>query len=326
MLDSDVKENALMRINKKILPALLQDKTTGHNLLWATDGYEKYGAGYKRNEEITVNCITGINGEIIRPRVVKSKKEQEFRIRDRAEVFTPTWICNKQNNLIDTAWFGYKAPFNCENHQTWITNYKKIGFKHVHGHTWQDYVSEIRLEIACGEAPYITSRYDTVTGSIIPVKRRIGILDRKLRIISENTNTSNTWLKWTEKALKSVYAFDWQGDNVLLARENALQAVIEAYNAIFKKNLSIYRLQNFSEILSWNIWQMDGMRFVIPDSCKEEESLPDLLGRITKSPCPGCRNNDVEQHNGIYCIIMDWEQGITQRFVDIVKGGGHNAC
>ena len=31
-----------------------------------------------------------------------------------AEVFTPSWICNAQNNLIDNAWFERKDVFNKE--------------------------------------------------------------------------------------------------------------------------------------------------------------------------------------------------------------------
>ena len=42
------------------------------------------------------------------------------------------------------------------------------------------------MEITCGEAPYLVSRYDVVKGEIIPVEDRIGILDRKLRVINEN--------------------------------------------------------------------------------------------------------------------------------------------
>ena len=41
------------------------------------------------------------------------------------------------------------------------------------------------MEVSCGEAPYITSRYDTVSGDYIEVPDRIGLLDRKLRVISE---------------------------------------------------------------------------------------------------------------------------------------------
>ena len=51
--------------------------------------------------------------------------------------------------------------------------------------TWKQYIDSRRLEITCGEAPYIASRYDASTGEAIPIKDRIGILDRKLRIINE---------------------------------------------------------------------------------------------------------------------------------------------
>ena len=42
-------------------------------------------------------------------------------------------------------------------------------------------------------SPYLVSRYDTTTGESIPIYKRIGLLDRKLRIINENTTTFNEW-------------------------------------------------------------------------------------------------------------------------------------
>lgn len=78
------------------------------------------------------------------------------------------------------------------------------------------------MEITCGEGPYLVSRYDTTTGDFIPVEERIGLLDRKLRVISENTETSGEWLEMAQKAYKNIYAFEWQGDNLLLAREALL--------------------------------------------------------------------------------------------------------
>lgn len=35
----------------------------------------------------------------------------------------------------------------------------------------------------------MVSRYDTVTGETISISQRIGLLDRKLRVVSENTET-----------------------------------------------------------------------------------------------------------------------------------------
>ena len=216
----DLKENYLNWLNKDILAILLKDHSSHKNIIWATDNYAHKGPGYQKYDTIEISAITGYNGNVVRPRITKSKKEQAERIRQKAEVFTPAWICNKQNNLVDNAWFGRENVFNTETEKGWTTNIEKVTFPD--GKTWQDYVKAQRLEITCGEAPYLASRYDTVTGEIISVKNRIGLLDRKLRIVSENNDNEKDWYDWAKEAFKATYGFDWQGDNVLLARENYL--------------------------------------------------------------------------------------------------------
>ena len=51
---------------------------------------------------------------------------------------------------------------------------------------WKSYVAEQRMEITCGEAPYLTSRYDTTTGAYIELKNRIGLLDKNELELIEN--------------------------------------------------------------------------------------------------------------------------------------------
>ena len=72
---------------------------------------------------------------------------------------------------------------------------KKIVFSDEKGKTWKDYVDLVCMEITCGEAPFLVSRYDAATGEIIPLKKRIGILDRKIRIVNENVTGHNDWIK-----------------------------------------------------------------------------------------------------------------------------------
>jgi hypothetical protein len=48
------------------------------------------------------------------PRVHKDKLLQLSRSKEMAEVFTPSWICNAQNNLVDNSWFGRDNVFNTE--------------------------------------------------------------------------------------------------------------------------------------------------------------------------------------------------------------------
>ena len=317
----DIKENTLLKMDKRLLEILLKDKTTGKNIIWATDNYARYGAGYAFGKPISIDLVTLKNGGIIKPRVEKSKTEQQKRVRQKAEVFTPSWICNAQNNLVDEAWFGKKSPFNNEDeiNKTWQTLTGKIEFSNEKDKTWQDYIKAVRIEITCGEAPYITSRYDTVTGEYIEVFNRIGLLDRKLRIVNENTNTQEDWVKWAKIAVQNIYGFDWQGDNVLLARENVLFTLIENYQFKFQQMLPTQELIEFAKIIAWNIWQMDGLKFVVPNSCctqtKTEQTLFESI--VISTECEGCKKGSNKKHNGIYCKIKDWRTGKTVRFVDI---------
>ena len=327
----DIKENNLLKIDSELLEILLKDKTTGKNIIWATDNYTKYGAAYNPDQEIKIDLITGQRGSIIRPRTKKSKAEQQQRVRQKAEVFTPSWVCNAQNNLVDDAWFGRKDVFNTEKEtengtHVWTRTEGKIVFPDWYGKRWQDYVRANRLEIPWGEAPFLTSRYDAVTGEFIEVNDRIGMLDRKLRVVGENTESRDEWIEWATVALQGIYGFDWQGDNVLIARENILFSVIEQYEAKFNEKLETQDVIGFAEIIAWNIWQMDGLRFVVPNSCCTKEAVEeDLFERkVVAKPCEGCKIGFGEKsrlkHNGIYCTIMNWQTGKSERFVDSLKG------
>ena len=314
----DVKENAIATLDPKILRILLKDKTTRQNIIWATDDYVSLGEQYASDQQITVKSITGSNGNVIRPRIEKSKDEQTSRVRNKAEVFTPSWVCNKQNNLVDAAWFGRENVFNTETENGWVHTTEKITFPE--GKTWQDYVSANRLEISCGEAPYLVSRYDTVTGEPISVERRIGLLDRKLRVVCENCDSEQEWVAWAKKAVQSVYGYDWQGDNVLLARENLLYTFADYYEYKFTVPAIPPYLAEIAKILAWNIWQMDGIKFVVPNSCyAEADQQLNLFGYVVTTACPGCTTGDHSRHNGIYARTYDWvdqHSVIFRSFID----------
>lgn len=306
-------ENDILDIEPTILSVLLIDRTTNKNIIWATDHYKQKGVQYSQKKAIKLELITGKNANIIRPRILKSQNEKTTRAREKAEVFTPSWMCNIQNNLIDERWFEQKNVFNVEKKESWKANKNKIVFPK--GKSWKDYVKNIRLEITCGEAPYIVSRYDTVTGKSIPIKERIGLLDRKLRVIGENTKTKKEWLKWAKIAYKSTYGYDWQGDNVLLARKNLIFTVLEYYKEKFQEEIKNLQIMQFAEIISWNIWQMDGARGVIPDSCRNNVKTKKVI------KCIGCQTNNINKHNGTYCKIMDWEEKKAIKFVSLMNKG-----
>jgi hypothetical protein len=209
---------------------------------------------------------------------------------------------------VDSAWFGREGVFNTETDNGWVPTTEKITFPE--GKTWQDYVRANRLEISCGEAPYLVSRYDTVTGEPIPVERRIGLLDRKLRIVCENCDSEQEWVKWSKKAFQSIYGYEWQGDNVLLARENLLYTFSDYYFYKFSVPAIKEYLLIIANIIVWNIWQMDGIRGVVPNTCHPVKDTSILaMFDDYEAPvveCPGCAKNDIFSHNGIQCRIFDW--------------------
>jgi len=231
---------------------------------------------------------------------------------------------------VDEAWFGRRDVFNIEDstQHTWQTNPNPITFPE--GKSWRDYVRATRMEMTCGEAPYLVSRYDTTTGNPIPLQDRIGLLDRKLRVVSENTNESGEWLEWAQIAYKNTYGFEWQGDSLLLAREALLLTFIEYYQAKFGKAPLEKSIKYIAYIIGWNLWQMDGLKGVVPDSCKNGvvEIVPSLFGDMEQRvDCLGCQQEDIRKHNGIYCLIRDWgakdpktgEMNRKIRFIDLMK-------
>lgn len=295
----DISEKDIVRCHDRLLSILLRDKTTKSNIIWATSDYEQFGEGFGATDKIEILSITGANANVIRPRILKNTEKQTNRTRDMSEVFTPSWVCNMQNNLIDQAWFGRESAFNTTKDDTWAANTSPIIFTNEKGEKWTDYVDSRRLEITCGEAPYLVSRYDTVTGESIPVERRIGLLDRKLRVVHENTLTEEEWLKWAIRAYESIYGYDYQGDNVLLSRKNMLLTFDDYMIWKFDKHPSLKELMIIANIIAWNIWQMDGETYTVPfgkiEDRQRQISFSDWLsGDVFLKP---------EQKN---CRIMDW--------------------
>lgn len=330
--EADIKENELLAMSPEILDILLKDHTTQCNIFWATDSYSHLGKGFAYSDQITAEKITSGYGKIIIPRAAKSSDTQRQRSREMAEVFTPSWICNKQNNLIDNAWFGRENVFNSEvdasdGSHIWIVNDNHITFPE--GKTWRDYVGDTRMEITCGEAPYLVSRYDTVSGEYIPIEKRIGLLDRKLRVVSENTESIEEWLEGTRLAFKNTYGYEWQGDNLVLAREALLYTFIDYFRNKFGKMPTLKSLSYIAYVISWNIWQMDGLKGVIPGTCHSTKiTNVGLFGDIEESitPCKGCKDGDLRLHNGTYAMICDWGQNGKPekakkklRYIDLIR-------
>jgi len=149
-------------------------------------------------------------------------------------------------------------------------------------------------------------------GNIIPFEERIGLLDRKIRIINENTETEEEWFIWIKRAFESIYGYEYQGDNLLIARQNIFYTFIESMEYKFSHKPNEKQMREIAEIISWNIWQMDGITMAVPYSEKSTENNQlTLFNFINK--------NEKTKQKLIPCKIFDWKSKSAIEFKNINK-------
>ena len=241
----DISEEKLAMEAADLLKILLKDRTTKKNIVWATHSYELLGKGFAPSDRITPSRVTGTHANLIQPRSEKSKYDQKDRTKIRAEVFTPTWLVKKQNGYVEAE---------------------------LEALDLEDYIQLRWLEITCGEAPYMVTRYDTVTGEEIPLSERVGFVDRKLQRISREVSDEATFYELVKKAYRASYGYEYQGDSLLLARENLLATFEDYYLAKTGNQPTLEQKKEIATIISYNVFQMDGLNKISPYSAKQERS------------------------------------------------------
>lgn len=243
-----------MEFTDSLMKVLLTDRSTGRNIMWVTEEHRDTHPEILPDGEMTLEQLNGSAGELIKHRVYKDRMAQDRRTRSKGEVYTPLWIVGAQNDLIDSHWLRREGPFGGRGQVLFPEDV-----------SWQDYVKARRLEITCGEAPYLTGMYDAVSGeNVVKAVRRTGLLDRKLRVVSENTQDEKSWLFWAKKAYQSIYGFECMGDSLLLARKNLLSTFADNMRCKFGRGPNGRELRAVANIISWNIWQMDGSSLTPP--------------------------------------------------------------
>ena len=258
-------QDEILRLHAKgLLAPLLADKTTKRNIIWATDAYRALGFPYERTQEILPALITGEHSDVIKTRARKEMEQQSERTRRHAEVFTPLQICRRMIAEADAVYFGGDDPFMKDGVPA-----ERVSFPRRK--KWQHYVDARRLEITCGEAPYLVHRYDVATMESVPLAERQGILDRKLRVVTENAIDETAWMKWALRAYQATYGYEFQGDNLLIARVNLLMTFEEYLRARWRRKPTEREYRAIVRTIVWNLWQMDGIRGTIPYA---EESEP----------------------------------------------------
>lgn len=297
----NIQDDILILNNRGLLNRLLEDKTTKKNIMWATDAYSAFGERYFRNEEIRPELITGANSDIIKTRARKAMELQFERTRQRAEVFTPMWICKRMNDDAGRFWFEDNGAATGTDYYADYTENLKNNDK-----LFKRYIDSKWLEITCGEAPYLVSRYDVATGEMIPVSKRSGILDRKLQVIGKLLDSEDEWLKWVIRAYQATFGYEFQGDNVLISRVNMLMTFAEYMEERWCRKPTNKECEKLANIIAWNIWQMDGLTFTIPyRKAQEHFQQLDIFGLLDE-------DNEIQKDlheevvNQPYCRIYDW--------------------
>lgn len=203
--------------------------------------------------ERTTGTKFPINPDEVMPRYLKAQEDQKSRTAKKAEVFTPYEIIERMNDSLEP---------DDENKAQYIK--KKV------------------LEITCGEAPYLTTRYDAVTGEEIPVEKRLGLLDRKLQCIPKEIG-KELYVLCVDAALKASYGYEWQYDSLFLARRNLLMTTIEHFESVWGTEPEYLDVLSWATTISYNIFRMDGVSMCIPE---------------TKIPA----------------MVMNWDSGTLERF------------
>ena len=306
-------QDEILRLHSMgFLKELLVDKTTKTNVIWETDAYQELGTEYQRDKEIQIKLVTGQNSDVIKNRARKAMEQQSERTRKHAEVFTPLWICRKMVSYADSVWFGKADAFIDKDNLAEQVLFPKQ-------RKWQHYVDARRLEITCGEAPYLVNRYDVSTGEIISLQERQGVLDRKLRIVNENTVDESDWIKWALRAFQATYGYESQGDNLLIARVNLLMTFEEYLQARWKRKPTAKEYREIIKTIVWNLWQMDGLSGTIP-YCKTKETYHQF-SLFEWFDSEEYREKVKQQP---HCRIYDWRRGNSLEYLNVNKGGKRN--
>lgn len=283
LLTVDISESELAKDSKSLLQILLKDRTTKRNIVWASPSYEGLGKPFCADQPIKMNLIVGPYDSIIQPRVEKDKRNQDIRTRKRAEVFTPPWLVDKQVKIVES----------------------EIG-----NLDFERYIRLRWLELACGEAPYMVTRYDSISGTVIPIPERVGFVDRKLQSICESIDSEKDFIKWAKKAYQSSYGYELQGDSLLLARENLLLSFYEYYQYKFDKEPELKVAKDIAKIISYNVVQMNGITKRTPYSAQTDEGVQLNLFDVVS----------IEESEDIETSIKHWDSKTIVRVNDMHKG------
>ncbi len=127
-----------------------------------------------------------------------------------------------------------------------------------------------------------------------------------MRVVCENAENEADYLLWARIAFENCYGFELQGDNLLLARANLLLSFDEYTKYFLKRNPTEEEQTKIAEIISWNLWQMDGLTFSTPFSSADDNGQNFLF-------------EEMNETKNFPCKIMDWKENKVILYKSLLK-------
>ena len=115
-----------------------------------------------------------------------------------------------------------------------------------------------------------------------------------------------------------MYGYEYQGDNLLIARINVLRTLEDAIQEAGYESYRTADLKKLANIISWNFWQMDGLTGYVPfralDESYYQPSIFDLLTQTEEIP------DEANNHEAILAKIYDWSNNSELEYNDMQLG------
>jgi hypothetical protein len=97
--------------------------------------------------------------------------------------------------------------------------------------------------------------------SYLQEEKNMAVVQELLRVESDGTLSFGDY---TLDSKTKLDGFEFQGDSLYLARRELLMSYMDYYYARWNREPDRPMLKNIAEIISWNLWQMDGFSYRIP--------------------------------------------------------------
>lgn len=99
---------------------------------------------------------------------------------------------------------------------------------------------------------------------------------------------------------------------------------VDYYKERFKAVPEIQTLKKIANIITWNIWQMDGLKGTVPLGKPQEEVqqlswFGDISNSISDGETP-LFEQTISADEGIECMIYDWRADRSIKYSELKKG------